>query len=173
LETRGIGNIKMMVCDICKSNDATVHLTQIVGGKMKKVNLCEGCSKEKGVQDPTGFSMADMLLGLGTGDEMESVSESGTICPGCGFTLADFKKLGRLGCSQCYKTFAEGLESVIKMMHKAEMHVGKKPARAIHNLEVTERLEALRTELEKAVGKENFENAAALRDEIEAIKKQL
>ena len=54
-----------MVCDVCKNNQATVFLTQIVDGKMQKVNLCESCSKEKGVTDPTGFALADLLLGLG------------------------------------------------------------------------------------------------------------
>src|SRR6266404_5025972 len=53
-----------MLCDICKQNVATVHLTQMVDGKTKKVDLCEACSKEKGVDDPTGFSLADLLLGL-------------------------------------------------------------------------------------------------------------
>ena len=52
-----------MRCDVCQKNDATVYLTQIVEGKMQKVNLCEHCAKEKGVSDPTGFAMADLLLG--------------------------------------------------------------------------------------------------------------
>ena len=43
-----------MRCDVCQKNDATVYLTQIVEGKMQKVNLCEHCAKEKGVSDPTG-----------------------------------------------------------------------------------------------------------------------
>ena len=54
-----------MLCDVCKCNDASVFLTQILEGKMQKVNLCDACSKEKGVQDPTGFALADLLLGIG------------------------------------------------------------------------------------------------------------
>ena len=38
-----------MNCDVCQENDATVYLTQIVKGKMQKVNLCEECAKQKGV----------------------------------------------------------------------------------------------------------------------------
>jgi protein arginine kinase activator len=34
-----------MLCDICKKSEATVHLTQIVDGKMLKVDLCESCAK--------------------------------------------------------------------------------------------------------------------------------
>ena len=60
-----------MICDVCKTNEATVFLTQIVDGKMQKVNLCDSCSKEKGVDDPTGFALADLLLGLGAAQEIE------------------------------------------------------------------------------------------------------
>ena len=67
-----------MLCDICKQNVATVHLTQMVEGKTKKVDLCEACSKEKGVDDPTGFSLADLLLGLGAAQEMAQAAGSAT-----------------------------------------------------------------------------------------------
>src|SRR6186713_1976688 len=99
-----------MNCDVCKQNQATVFLTQIVDGKMQKVNLCESCSKEKGVTDPTGFALADLLLGLGASQEMERSTPAGTWCATCGFSQADFKKTGRFGCSNCYDTFGEGLE---------------------------------------------------------------
>src|SRR6195952_4858624 len=115
-----------MNCDVCKTNQASVFLTQIVDGKMQKVNLCEACSKEKGVDDPTGFSLADLLLGLGAAQEIEQSSGGGEIkCPHCGFTQADFKKAGRLGCAECYKVFADGLEGLLKTMHKGTRHTGK------------------------------------------------
>ena len=87
-----------MLCDVCKCNDATVFLTQILEGKMQKVNLCDACSKEKGVQDPTGFALADLLLGIGAAEEIEKGSATEK-CTVCGFTQADFKKTGRLGRS--------------------------------------------------------------------------
>ena len=48
-------------CDLC-SKSATVHLTQIVNNKVHKVDLCEECAQAKGVTDPSGFSLADLLL---------------------------------------------------------------------------------------------------------------
>ncbi len=45
-----------MMCCVCKENEAKVHLTQIVGDKMQKVDLCEECAKQKGVNDPAGRS---------------------------------------------------------------------------------------------------------------------
>ena len=106
-----------MQCDVCQQKEATVFLTQIVGGKMQKVNLCEACSKEKGVNDPTGFALADLLLGMGAAQDIER-SPNGITCPVCGFTQADFKKTGRLGCSACYDVFGDSLESMLKNMHK-------------------------------------------------------
>jgi len=80
-----------MICDVCKTNTATVYLTQIVDGNMKKINLCESCSKDKGVSDPTGFALADLLLGLGETQQVEQAPPT-EHCPVCGFTQADFKK---------------------------------------------------------------------------------
>src|SRR5256886_16829839 len=161
-----------MLCDVCKCNDATVFLTQILEGKMHKVNLCEACSKEKGVQDPTSFALADLLLGIGAAEEIE---KGGTTqkCPVCGFTQADFKKTGRLGCSTCYLTFAEGLNSLLKAMHKGTEHVGKLPERAQRAMELSDRMRALTRSLEKAVAEENYETAASLRDEIKQLEHEL
>jgi len=160
-----------MVCDVCKTNQATVFLTQIVDGKMQKVNLCESCSKEKGVTDPTGFALADLLLGLGAAQEIE---KSGTLqkCPACGFSQADFKKTGRLGCSLCYDTFSEGLNSLLKAMHKGTSHVGKIPARLMESLQYDATMKSLQQELDKAVGQENYETAADLRDQIKHLEKK-
>jgi protein arginine kinase activator len=154
-----------MHCDVCKTNQATVFLTQIVEGKMQKVNLCEACSKEKGVTDPTGFALADLLLGLGAAQEME---RGGVVqkCPVCGFSQADFKKTGRLGCANCYSTFAEGLSSLLKGMHKGTEHMGKVPARLAKTLERESALKTLQRDLRKAVADEDYESAASIRDQI-------
>lgn len=163
-----------MLCDICKKNVATVHLTQMVEGKTKKVDLCEGCSKEKGVDDPTGFSLADLLLGLGAAQEIEQASGGAEIkCPHCGFTQADFKKAGRLGCAECYKVFSEGLETLLKTMHKGTRHVGKVPQVYKQSQDLADKLKSLQKKLEKAISEEDFETAATLRDELKAVRAQM
>ncbi len=160
-----------MLCDVCKKNVAKVHLTQMDKGETKKIDLCEECAKVKGIDDPTGFSLADLLLGLGAAQEMEqSGAGTGLRCPACGFTQAEFKKTGRLGCAECYLTFSEGLESLLKSMHKGVRHVGKIPQTQHLNPDLTERLKALQRRLEKAVTDEDFEQAAQLRDEIKRLR---
>src|SRR5207245_9062239 len=89
---------------------------------MHKMNLCEACSKEKGVQDPTSFALADLLLGIGAAEELEKGAPSQK-CPVCGFSHADFKKTGRLGCSECYVTFGEDLNTLLKAMQIGRAHV--------------------------------------------------
>jgi protein arginine kinase activator len=161
-----------MICDICKKAEATVHLTQIVDGKMLKVDLCEACAKEKGVQEAAGFSLADLLGGFGATEEIKSEAP-GTQCPVCGFTQAEFKKTGRLGCSTCWETFETGLASLLKAMHKGDHHIGKVPAKAVHTLALSGKIQELSEQLEKAVREEKYEDAAQIRDEIREMEVKL
>src|SRR5438309_7719166 len=160
-----------MLCCICKEKEAKVHLTQIVGDKVQKVDLCEDCGKKKGIDDTAGASLADLLLGLGAAQE---IAQGGTEvkCPHCGFTQADFKKAGRLGCSECYVTFAEGLEGLLKTMHKGTKHIGKVPQPLQQHKDYAEKLGKLQQRLEKAVADEDFEQAAVLRDEIKQAREK-
>ena len=87
-----------MLCDVCQTKEANVFFTQIVNGQVQKVNLCEECSKQKGVTDPTGFALAELLLGMGTTQEKVETKPVGATCPTCGFSQAEFKRVGRLGC---------------------------------------------------------------------------
>ncbi len=156
-----------MTCDVCKTNPATVFLTQIVAGKLQKVNLCESCSKENGVSDPFGFSLAEKLGGVGAAQEIERGSMQR--CAVCGFTQADFKKTGRFGCAACYETFAETLQGLLKGMHKGLQHVGKVPTRMQLSIERDQQLKDLHTHLRKAVSEEDYESAAQLRDKIRSF----
>lgn len=158
-----------MLCSLCQEREATVHLTQISGDQMQKVDLCEECAKKKGVNDPTSFALADMLLGLGAASEMAAATgKKSDACPTCGFTHADFKKTGRLGCPACYDHFSEGLETILRGMHKGVRHVGKVPQR-FRDTDRSGKLKALQQKLNKAIADENFERAAELRDEIKAL----
>ncbi len=163
-----------MLCMICQKNEATVHLTDVKDGKLKKVDVCAGCAKAKGLDDPTGFALADLLMGLGTSEEVAaSAPEGGELaCPACGFTQADFKKAGRLGCPECYQTFGEGLAGVLKTMHKGTRHVGKVPRGLKLGREVQDRIQTLQRQLDEAIAVENYEEAARLRDQIKALREE-
>ena len=161
-----------MQCSVCKEKPATVFLTHIENDKMHKVNLCEDCAKTKGVDNPTTFSLADadLLLGLGAAQEITQTTGGVDLkCPRCGFSQADFKKSGRLGCPECYRTFAEGLAGLLKTIHKGTRHIGKAPEALRQTRDTVDRLKTLQKKLAKAIEDENYESAAALRDEIRVL----
>jgi protein arginine kinase activator len=164
-----------MMCSLCKKNEATVHLTQIIENKMQTIDLCESCSKAKGIDDPSGFSLASILLGLGTTAEAaESQSETELRkCPVCSFSQADFKKIGRLGCAECYNTFLEPLQGVLKSMHKGTKHCGKVPRTLRTAQDINSRIQGLQKKLDQAIASENFEEAALLRDQLKQTRKEL
>ena len=161
-----------MKCDYCDSK-ATVFLTQLVEGQMKKVCLCEPCAKDKGVTDPTGFSMADMLLGGTIGKAMEGLpvvpGNNPRKCPSCGFTLDDLRRVRRFGCADCYQTFSEEVSHMLRSMHKSSEHIGKVPEGLAAKKVLDQRLDDLKEKLDAAIAAESYEEAAGLRDEIQNL----
>src|ERR1039457_4055005 len=158
------------MCSVCKTKPATVFFTNVSSeNKSVNLNLCDDCAKAKGFTDPTSFAMADLMLGLGAAQEIEQAVGTDLKCPRCGFSQADFKKSGRLGCPECYRTFAEGLAGLLKTMHKGTRHIGKAPEALRATGETVDRLKSLQKKLAKAVGEEDYETAAAVRDEIKTM----
>jgi protein arginine kinase activator len=153
-------------CDLC-AKPATVHLTQIVNNKVHKVDLCEACAEAKGVTDPSGFSLADLLLKASLNPEP---SVAGVRCEQCGFTQNDFKKLGRFGCPACYDAFKGLVEPMLDNMHKGIHHTGKVPSRALERKSLYDRLTRLELDLTEAIKSERYEDAARARDEINEVK---
>ncbi len=156
-------------CSLC-GKPATVHLTQIINNKIHKVDLCEDCAKAKGVTDPSGFSLADLLIKGALNPEADTHAEGGAVCPSCGYTQQEFKKVGRFGCPDCYKAFRPMLLPMLGNMHKGAAHVGKVPQHALDRRSIYERLTKLEMELDLAIKTERYEDAARFRDEIRQIK---
>ena len=156
-----------MKCDICDS-EATVVLTQIINGQMTTVNLCDVCSKAKGVTDETGFGLAEAFL-----TQSAPSAEMAMECPSCGFTAAQLKKIGRMGCPECYGAFRDGLENLLKAMHKGTRHVGKTPRRIVSEGQIRGSLGQLREDLATAVQEERYEDAARLKDQISQLQQKL
>ena len=153
-------------CDLC-GKPATVHLTQIVNNKIHKVDLCEECAQAKGVTDPSGFSLADLLLKASLNPEPAA---DAVRCEQCGFTQTDFKKMGRLGCPACYETFKDAIGPMLGNMHKGIVHVGKVPQRALERKSLYDKLTQLQMDLDQAIKAERYEDAARFRDEIHQVK---
>lgn len=177
-----------MLCDECGKNKATVHLTEIVNDLITKLNLCEACAKKKGTEAEQHFGIADLLSAL-TDVEHPAPAAHGAPsapppagaknkCAHCGLSYEDFKRIGRLGCGECYKAFRTSLTPLLKRIHGSNQHIGKSPNPQAEVEQKThhkrhEELEQAKTELQKAVKNEDFEVAAALRDKIKFLEKKL
>ena len=168
-----------MLCDICGKNQATVHLTEIVDDKMTELHLCEECAQKKSAQMESHFGLADLLAGLaevGTGFS-KTKKEPNIRCPRCGLTYEDFKKIGRLGCGDCYSAFRESLIPLLKRIHGSTQHYGKSPKRVLQKptVKIAKRkneLLEMKERLQKAIELEEFEEAARLRDKIRGMEKK-
>lgn len=156
-------NLKCSNCD----SPATVHLTQIINNKIIKVDLCEACAQAKGVTDPEGFSLADLLAHTAHPQHGE---EKALQCPDCGLRTSDFRKIGRLGCSSCFAVFAPILRPVLEDMHIGTSHKGKIPELALTRQNVSAHLEKLEHALAQAIAEEAYEDAAKFRDQIQVLK---
>ena len=162
-----------MKCDICGKSEATVHLTEIINDKVKKLHLCEDCAKEKGTEMEEHFGLSDLLAGLADlGTNLEPEVMEMVKCKSCGLTYNDFKKVGRLGCSECYEAFKAQLAPLLKRIHGTDRHVGKIPLMIGKTAKDTKNLQDLKMKMEKAIQAEEFEEAAKLRDEIKELEKK-
>jgi len=163
-----------LICESCQKNEATVHLTQVIEGNVKKLHLCENCAQMSGFDIQGPMSITDVLLGLGEG---EAAQQSGAgndgihkHCGICGLTLSQFRSKGRLGCPDCYGSFQAEIIPLLDSMHRSTRHIGKVPCGAEGGPVRGGDIAALESMLEEAVAGENFEEAAVLRDKIAEVR---
>lgn len=166
-----------MLCDDCKKKPASVHITKINNNQKTEKHLCDACAQKSGelsFSSDAKFAVQDFLKGmLGHGPAGLTQSRSTASCPGCGMSYGDFGRSGKIGCGECYQTFGDRLEPVLRRIHGTANHTGKVPKRGGGKLAALQRLRQLRHELEGHVGREEYEQAARVRDEIKALEKEL
>jgi protein arginine kinase activator len=167
-----------MLCDMCKKNDATVHITKIVNGVKQEINLCEKCALENGelnfepeINFVSPFSFQNILSGIM--DYMNSSNKKGEnfdiTCKNCGTSYREFKKTGFVGCSECYREFANILKPIIKRVQVNLEHTGKIPKRSGSKIIDRRTLIKLKQDLQKCIALEKYEKAAEIRDKIKEL----
>ncbi len=166
-----------MICQNCNERQASVHLTKIINGEKTEIYLCEQCAKEKGefgfATDP--FSIHNLLAGILSPDVHPSrnfVKQEVEQCKNCNMSFDEFGKIGRFGCSDCYDEFDPRLAVMMRRIHGSDQHTGKVPERQGQTILIKKRINELRTELQRAIAKEEFEKAAKLRDQIYDMEKK-
>jgi protein arginine kinase activator len=168
-----------MLCQECNKKQATLHFTKIINGEKTEFHICENCAREKGELipgTPNGFSIHNLLSGLLDFEPASAAVHAKTKalrCDHCGLTYTQFSKLGRFGCSSCYKHFSERLDPLFKRVHGNIIHVGKIPKRTGNLLKNKRELQKLKNELQLHISREEFEHAAKIRDQIRELERKL
>lgn len=168
-----------MLCQECGQRTASLHFTKIVNGEKTEFHLCDACAKEKGELLPgihNGFSIHNLLSGMLNFDTQSAAQKRQTAgqlrCETCGLTYEQFSKIGRFGCSDCYRHFEPVLEPLFRRVHGNTVHSGKLPARSGVSLKRKRRLRELKARLQQLVAREAFEEAARVRDQIRELERE-
>ena len=158
-----------MKCQSC-SNPATVHITTIEkGGQKRIVHLCQACAEQQQLVKQQELNLPAILQAL-IGQHVGPLSDelSRLKCPACGIRYMEFRNSGRLGCPYDYEEFREELVPLLESIHGETRHCGKTPRRS-QNKEAQSELIQLRKQLQQAVTREAYEEAARLRDRIRQL----
>ncbi|MBZ2175200.1 UvrB/UvrC motif-containing protein [Schnuerera sp. xch1] len=164
-----------MLCQMCNKNQATVHYTKIINGKVEELHLCEDCAmnnSEFGFDTTFSFHklLTDLIDNFQEGVPKKQVSN--IECPFCGLNYSEFRKTGKFGCAQCYETFEPNLNPLFRGIHGHDEHTGKVPRRANAAVATKREIEKLKRKLDELVAKEAFEEAAKVRDRIKELEKK-
>lgn len=158
-----------MKCQKC-TKAATLHITEVLGeDQFEELHLCEECA-HKYLYEPQQKGMIAKGTETGTsqeGDEGSPLSQRE--CPLCGIKFVEFRNSGRLGCPHDYQEFREELAPLLENIHGETKHCGKTPRRLPQNKQTQSELVQLRKQLNQAVTKEAYEEAAKLRDRIRQL----
>ena len=109
-------------------------------------------------------------------------TEAGVCCGNCRTTLESIQMGNPLGCSECYAVFSDVLVSELIAADKIPsrikkdvlakktqpLHIGKSPNKPL-TIPSSSRLTALNEALNDALKRENYEQAAWIRDQIKAL----
>jgi protein arginine kinase activator len=174
-----------MICENCKERQASVIITQGYMGESIERHLCEKCAFQSQTfqfdpnQEP--LSIQQFLSQWFSGaDPFQAAQQSrgskveGLECPNCGLTFKNFLNIGKFSCATCYDTFRGKLPQVFGKLHNGHSnHMGKIPVSFNELYAVKKKVEEIRVKMKEAVEAERFEEAATLRDEANALQRQL
>ena len=92
----------------------------------------------------------------------------------------EFMEQGKFGCEECYDAFSPKIDSILKRIQGSNRYAGRKlVGNKESKIEFEEKPEKKETEKEKlqrelkeAIEKENYEEAAKIRDKIKELKEE-
>ena len=163
-----------MICDNCGKKEAIIAYTKMDGSETEIIHLCAECAEKKMREDlsfnnaVTGKmeSFLKEIFKLTGNFENKNLSKK---CKYCGSTFKDLED-ENLGCSHCYDEFKDEINSMIKNLRNYSRYIGKIPKSAGDEVVDKRELYDLQNQLAVAIGLENYEEAAQIRDEIKKLR---
>lgn len=176
-----------MICDFCKSNEASIHLIKVINNNVEKINLCMDCVKNYSFFSTEDFfsdltkilsKFFEIDIKISNKDDSDKLFESVSVndnkkCSFCNIDLNTIKSIGRVGCANCYNEFRDVLNPIVKTIHGSLEHKGKVPVKSSNDFKIEKEIRDLKYQLKEEVTVENFEVAAKLRDTIKKLQKKL
>jgi len=158
----------MIKCQKCSKAAATMHITEVLGEEQfEEHHLCEECA-QKYLYEPPKKSGSKPEITVGDeGEEIGALNQKE--CPVCGIKFVEFRNSGRLGCPHDYQEFRDELVPLLENIHGETRHAGKTPRRLPQTRQAQGELIQLRKQLQQAVTREAYEEAAQLRDRIRQL----
>ena len=86
------------------------------------------------------------------------------------------KSNGKLGCPECYKSFAVIIHDAFSRIQRGKLHLGKKPGdtKPFNSIAAIQlEIARCKKEMAKLVEREEFERAAVCRDRLNDLSMQL
>lgn len=156
-------------CGECKKI-VSVYYTEIVGDTITRTSMCADC--------PELQRRLHGAHGQRPGTAQEGAI-TGLACGNCGTTLESLRVGIPLGCSVCYEVFDDVLldellasekipERLAESRKTTPIHIGRAPGES-QEMNPSLRLLALNEALNETLKKEDYEQAALLRDQIKAL----
>ena len=157
----------MLKCQRC-TKPATYHITEVVGEEQwEELHLCEECYHKFFYEPQQGSESKPESEQGEEGEEARALNQRE--CPVCGIKFVEFRNSGRLGCPNDYEEFRDELTPLLENIHGETRHCGKTPRRLPQNKQTQSELIQLRKQLQQAVVREAYEEAAGLRDRIRKL----
>ncbi len=161
-----------MLCENCGKFAATTHIKKVINGVSTNKHLCSSCAKQYGIGNFHTQSIANMLSTMFGDIVNENQYLRGKACKNCGATFSEIVNGAKVGCPECYTEFYEDLLPYLKRVHGSTKHIGKVPNNAPLAVVSEDRITTLRKTLHELILKEEFEQAAVVRDEIKKIESE-
>jgi len=159
----------MLLCQICKQREATVHYTRILNQQKVEMYVCEQCAREKNELKINIPNLISGIMGFNPIGELHEQPVAMAKCGKCGMTIQELNKTGMLGCTNCYKVFGDSIQATLKGIHGNVKHHGKIHVKISGKIKEANNLRLLKEDLQKCISREEYEQAAIIRDKIRAL----